>query len=1101
MNQKKTKDKHLRDKLNRVFSPILLIGNILSIIITYAVSLYLLYYFSDLKSVINIFKELNKNEIIPILNQAELLTISTFQNYFNALYKIENFFQFLKNNLNTSYADDLNLINLVTLRKNPNNFEKIKNNLNYGLWGIDNNIENFTEDILLKKNVLLLNSAIPLLKSIYTQINTRKHFIDRIFIIFQERELYFEYPYYKDLKFTSYRNKVSCKNKNNNLDLFPNFMDYHCQNWFIDAYYLFNKTNNNFYISPPHDLYNNSILTGIIQCIKGKSIFNEKNIDENQFILYCFDIFYDDIEEKLHEINSLLNGYIFISRIYNHQSFYYPRIFYKNLYNLTSHDEFNENSSYYLEDLYIYINKSESMTKMYKKEDIDENGFVADVNETEFCSEDKVWEFKIYPIYFRNESNIFNLLNIIFVKEKFEIEKHLETLIKLRYIIYLSVIFLPEIVLIFIFIKYLVSIIGQNIVLPIKSIKNVLKNMEKEKEITIFNQNNNSQNDEQNNTDENTNLITIDSQKYNSNFKNNYQENNSDSDSDFEEEYINIRSKDIQDLFCKLINVRDSLESLYFNSHKNSQINLQNMLFSTKIFEEINNKKAFSVSNSNIGNLLLNAKKYDLAIMHLLETDFYFEEEKIYKDVKFDIEKYKILIESRYPKLIYNFKKYFGNLKKIEKIKNEKNSYAFNSQKINKRIINEFELFSSRQKHLLSQYNEILDKYISLTQIQTNLTNTYSNLINAYLEKVEFYIKTFLNEETATSQNFSIIHMMLSKIKQYIKLNKDYLNPKYLMKSLLTDFENSNVEIPNEIYIQKLNYLKGLLSYKSYQYLEAIKYFIRVTDGIGKKVNDANISIKSIKKLISISSLIYSKYDKLNKFHQEKEMIQKYINLKINEIKKFYIINKDIIFVISSNTLSTFIESAFEKTRYIIDNYITLEDRFSVTLGNESELKIISKLDFKNSSSHEYIIDFIKNLTKNDFFIENSIDNGEDNLIFLVKKAKSYILKKNMETRRKTIIIFMGIKNNINEESFKWLCSKEITNVINGKDEKLYLILKEIKKENISSKNDVLDYSKINKNSCELIDFEEISELKEKLKIYGIINQNKIFPYEKYINI
>ena len=26
----------------------------------------------------------------------------------------------------------------------------------------------------------------------------------------------------------------------------------------------------------------------------------------------------------------------------------------------------------------------------------------------------------------------------------------------------------------------------------------------------------------------------------------------------------------------------------------------------------------------------------------------------------------------------------------------------------------------------------------------------------------------------------------------------------------------------------------------------------------------------------------------------------------------------------------------------------------------------------------------------------------------------------------------MGIKNNINEESFKWLCSKEITNVING---------------------------------------------------------------------
>ena len=77
----------------------------------------------------------------------------------------------------------------------------------------------------------------------------------------------------------------------------------------------------------------------------------------------------------------------------------------------------------------------------------------------DFCSENKVWEFKIYPIYFRNESDIFNLLNIIFVKDKLSIEKHLETLIKLKFTISHSIIFLPEIVLIFIFIKYLVSII------------------------------------------------------------------------------------------------------------------------------------------------------------------------------------------------------------------------------------------------------------------------------------------------------------------------------------------------------------------------------------------------------------------------------------------------------------------------------------------------------------------------------------------------------------------------------------------------------------------------------------------------------------------
>ena len=1100
MDKNKNKEKHLKDKLKRVFSPILLIGNILSITVTILLLLYNLINFSSLKDVVKMFKDVNKNEVNPILNQAELLTISTFQNYFNSLYKIENYFEFLESNLNKTYDGRLYLINLFLLKKYIDYYNLINITnyyLDFGLWGINDEIEDIPKnETILKLDLLLLNSVIPLLKSIYTQINSYKNILDRIIIIFNDRELFFEYPYFQDLKFANFNNKKSCINYENNHDYYPNYMDYHCQNWFIDAHKLFSITNEKYYISPPHELYDNPILTGITQCIKGRSIFPYKDVKEKQFILYCFDIKYYDILEKLNNINTILRGFIFITRIYNYQSFYYPKVLERNIYNLTSHDEFNENSIFYLDDLNLYLNKFQSMIQMYSKDEIDDFGFLKIDNDTFFFLKFTEWQYKIYPIYFRDGKKTFSLLNIIFIKNKNETEDYLKKIIAYHNIIFPSIFFLLDIIIMFILTRHLISIIGSNIVLPIKNIKNTLKKMEEE--IYIFNQNeneNNQNNNENDNIEDNTQLIP----KTNENII-----NSDESDLD-EEEFINISSKDIQDLFCKLINVRDSLDTLYINHNKDNPKNLYNMVFATEIFKQVRNKTALDITNSNIGNLLLNIKKYDLAIMHLLESDFYkeFDNKKIIRlnniDNNDEIEQYNILIESRYPKLIYNFKKYFSNLKKIEKIKNDKNSYAYNSQNINKNLINEYELLSTKQKHLLTQYNIILDKYISLTKYKSNLTKTYSNLINAYIEKVEFYIKYYINEENANIEIFSSIHKLFHKIKQYININKEFIKPKHILKSLLNEnVENENIEIPNEIFIQRLNYLKGLLSYKSKHYLKAIKYFIKVTSDINKNVNDAIISIKSIKKLISISSLIYLKYDKLNRFNEDKELIKQYINLKNNEINKFQVLNKDYIFIISSNALKNFIESAYEKTKYIIDNYITNEDRFSVTFGCENELKIISILDFKKSFSNNLIFDFIQTYSKNELFI----DNKEDNLIFLIKKSKSYLVKKNIDSKRLGIIIFMGIKNNISVDNFLWLCSKDIEKVINGKNEKLFLILQEINNQNneFDIKNN-FDYSKINKTSCEIINFKDIKTLKNKLKIYGNINEKINFPYEKYVNI
>ena len=187
-------------------------------------------------------------------------------------------------------------------------------------------------------------------------------------------------------------------------------------------------------------------------------------------------------------------------------------------------------------------------------------------------------------------------------------------------------------------------------------------------------------------------------------FLNNYEDIGSDSDNN--ENYINIKSKDIQDLFSRMINVKKSLDTINSND-QNDVKKLPDILFASEVFGEIKNERAKNICVSNIANIFLKLKKYDLAIMHLIESEILLEKE-INSDLKNNetdplninniqlqqnkkkmpkrnsfifsglsaneinlnkdkigqkvLEKNKILIESRYPKLIYCYKKFFKNI-------------------------------------------------------------------------------------------------------------------------------------------------------------------------------------------------------------------------------------------------------------------------------------------------------------------------------------------------------------------------------------------------------------------------------------------------------
>ena len=263
---------------------------------------------------------------------------------------------------------------------------------------------------------------------------------------------------------------------------------------------------------------------------------------------------------------------------------------------------------------------------------------------------------------------------------------------------------------------------------------------------------------------------------------------------------------------------------------------------------------------------------------------------------------------------------------------------------------------------------------------------------------------------------------MFINSKKLIKINKNDIKPKNILKILLKEKNlDELIEIPNEILLQKLYFFKGLLSYKCKNYIIAIKYFTKVLEK-NFMISDAKIVFKSNKKLIKIANIYYNKYNILKK-NKEKLILSEYINNKENELNKFNIINKDIGIIISVKNSFDFIKLSIEKTIFIIENYIDDDDRFFIAFSFGDSLKILTNLDYKKNILKSYILEYFKNLDNE--YITNSLENGQDNLSNIIKKAKIFLIKKNIEQKRNNIIMFITNKKNIqNNQSKNFLENK-----------------------------------------------------------------------------
>ena len=880
-------------------------------------------------------------------------------------------------------------------------------------------------------------------------------------------------------------------------------------------------------------------------------------------------------------------------------------------------EEFQLNDNYYLDELNKYLNSTNAFIKTYNNNDVNSLIDIQERNlKGEFIKDDEKYFFYILPIFNHLSNKAINLMNIIYICPDKIIENKLELIsnetINFSTLFFPFLLFLIQTLIVQILVNYLIYAIAFNIVLPMKNIKKVFEKfnsddpeaVEQTENILLKNikisMNNNLSNNllNSNENDENSNeknhkrkFTVINSKRTKSssvkkkdhnkgnmnhivqmNNKNNIDENmdlfndikeedtflsnykQSDSDSDNEEDYLNIKSKDIQDLFCKMINVKNSLDIVNSNE-QNDVTKLSDMLFASEIFKEIKNENAKNICLSNIGNILLKLKKYDIAILHLIQSDTYLDDEnkKDYGDEysllknnsdwnknkkkkrknkknlnlknldenslnkeQLDqkiIEENKPLIESRYPKIIYCYKQFFKSLKKLKKMKY--------SQEIVNNKLDEYELFISKEYHMLNNFKEYIDKFVNICQLEGNYLKSNTRYIQALLEKIEFIIKYEITNDNMNNndiqEKMKSLHDLFSKVKKLIKGNKEILKPKNILKILLKEeYTNELDEIPNTILMQRLNYYRGCLALKCCHYLEAVKKFQKIYIKSSNKITDGNIVVKGFKKLIKIAELMKNKCNSVKK-REEENILKSYIIDKTKEIKKFVTVDRDFIILISTNTSNIdFFTASLENTRYLIDNYVKNNDKYCIAFASSDTkctggLKILTKLESKDEQKSDLLLEFLQNIKQDYEMLSNYVEDEEDNIKYILQKAKSYCTNKNMNKERNTLIIFFGNRERLSQSSIEFLSSEELGNYIDEDNEKLLLILQDNFEQNenehrddnemnslIPVKEKDLDINKLNKKLCMYIHFDEIQKIKKEVMMYGKINSLDNYNFEKY---
>ena len=565
-----------------------------------------------------------------------------------------------------------------------------------------------------------------------------------------------------------------------------------------------------------------------------------------------------------------------------------------------------------------------------------------------------------------------------------------------------------------------------------------------------------------------------------------------------------------------------------------------------------------------------------------------------------------ILINTRYCRLIHSYYQFFKNMKKLRKSIHDNFSEQLMNTKFHTinyyhKIIIQFIYLSYVKNDLVKIGESLLDYLEFLIKFKFKTSKEDKNFLSIKYSNIQEY-KIKRDKKKKIFDKIINWFNVFDDYISYVKDNSSLVDSKCIIDDYSHSLNNENFEFNLEsqtafsfrINIQKSNFLKGKFCLYCKNYIDALYYFIRssknesiVTDGLIKKR-----SLKHIYKLLTKMKKKLEKFGLINlnikaefeKFQTDKNQINnkkieieyKYSNMlnrtkeknnvtfsnQIETIKEDLLRNieelnakkeKDIIILIDFNIYnkkekdafikSSNLDSIFEETLTILNNYLSGDDRFCLIIYSDkyqlicplmkadlidNESFSIDLINYKNKVFNKtkengvYNINFeeikdkdiIFNLEGNNIG-ENSEeeDSSEvdeegiknyDKIIGLVKTINfltNYIKMKKETFNEKYLILFSEL---FNRNLFQNDQVEKILGNLNGDKEIILLLIMNNKNFNSKSnytfleKNNSIENFILNKfrENSELINFDNINKIKTILSNNKVIKEQIIYPNE-----
>ena len=424
--------------------------------------------------------------------------------------------------------------------------------------------------------------------------------IDLIYFGSIVTKLFYTYPvnddninnFYKS--FNNFKNPSYCKDVNG---ITPIYYYFECRDWYQETMNYYDGTSNtSILITHPYKFAQKPSGFGISICI----IFNDSiSIVDNKkdnSVIFCIDLNLTETMVAFDHFNKQLSGYFFILRVKTDIPLYYPMVTKLNYFSNIERFEFDLNVTYFVDELLQFERiVKENFTNQMEEENTPD--IITNVNNSTYKNiyfkNGEQHNFTIYPLRLFIDPDDLNqpihILSVIYIsKDSIFVDSlkksQIDLIPRLTIQIFLFVIMGAILMLVA---WYLIISIAQNIIKPIKNLKNLIKGMNSE--IKKF--------DQEDKTTE-----------------------NEEEEEEVDEDTIDVRSVEIENLFNILLKLKHVL-SFTSNTkviHQNSAlINYVNAKFT---FQEVSNDRGKKLCDSNAGNLALKCNKYDKAILHLLDA-------------------------------------------------------------------------------------------------------------------------------------------------------------------------------------------------------------------------------------------------------------------------------------------------------------------------------------------------------------------------------------------------------------------------------------------------------------------------------------------------